>query len=89
VKKRKKGLAKDLYGTSHKVGPKELARVCRGGPEVLFIGAGHSGRVELVDDAERFLAQRLIECRVLPTPEAARAYNDCHERRAALIHATC
>lgn len=85
----KKRLAKDLYGSSHKVGPKELARVCRGGPEVLFIGAGHPGQLEFTDDAERFLSERLIECHVLPTPEAADAYNDSQQRRAALIHVTC
>ena len=89
VKKRKKGLAKDLYGSSHKVGPKELARVCRGGPEVLFIGTGHSGQLELTDDAKPFLSERLIECHALPTPEAVKAYNDSQQRRAALIHVTC
>jgi len=89
VKKRKKSLAKERYGSSHTVGPRELERVCRGGPAVLFIGTGHSGRLTLTDGAEQYLAQRLIECRALATPEAVAAYNKSKQRKAALIHATC
>ena len=61
----------------------------RGGPEVLILGTGHSGQVALADDAEGFLAPRLIECRALPTPEAIEAYNQCDQRKAALVHVTC
>jgi len=89
VKKRKKSLAKEVYGSSHTVGPQELDRVCRGGPEVLFVGTGHSGQVTLADDADRYFAQRLIECRALPTPEVIDAYNACERRKAALVHVTC
>jgi len=89
VKKRKKSLAKQVYGSSHIVGPQELERVCRGGPEVLFVATGHSGQVTLSDDADRYFAQRLIECRALPTPEAIEAYNACDQRKAALVHVTC
>ncbi len=89
VKKRKKSAAKSVYGTSHTVGPKELDRVCRGGPEVVFVGTGHSGQVALADDADRFLTPRRIECQALPTPEMIDAYNQCDRRKAALIHVTC
>ncbi len=89
IKKRKKGLAKKAYGTSHRIGPKELERVCRGGPEVLFVGTGHSGQTELTEEARRYLSQRSIECRALPTPQVAEAYNQSEQRKAALIHVTC
>ena len=89
VKKRKKALAKELYGSSHTIGPKELEKVCRGGPAVLLVGTGHSGQAELNEEAQRYLSQRSIECQSLPTPEAAEAYNRCKERKAALIHVTC
>ena len=89
VKKRKKALAKDVYGTSHMIGPKELERVCRGGLEVLFIGTGHSGQVQVTDEARQYLAQRSIECQALPTPELVEAYNQSQQRKAALIHVTC
>jgi len=89
IKKRKKGVARKAYGTSHKVGPKELAKVCRGGPQVLFIGTGQSGKVRLSPEGEQFLRRRAIECHARPTPEVIEAYNASNKRKAALIHVTC
>ena len=89
VKKRDRQLAKGLYGTAHTVGPQELEKVCKGGPEVLFVGAGQSGNVELTDDARQYLSQRSIRCEILKTPEAVEAYNKSQQRKAALIHVTC
>ncbi len=89
VKKRDKAVAKQQYGTSHTVGPEELEKVCRGGPEVLIIGAGESGMVELTDEARHFLERRAIECKLLPTGQAVEAYNQSERRRAALMHLTC
>ena len=89
VKKRDKTLAKQLYGTSHTIGPDELKSVCKGGPAVLFVGAGAEGRVELNEEARQFLAQRSISHEVLPTPEAIEAYNSSDRRKAILIHVTC
>jgi glucokinase len=89
VRKRKKALAKEVYGSSHMIGPKELEKVCRGGPEVLFVGTGHSGQMQVTEEARQYLAQRSIECRALLTPEAVKAYNQSDARKAALIHVTC
>jgi len=89
VKKRDKALARQLYGSSHTVGPEELEKVCKGGPEVLFVGSGASGQMEVNADARRFLQQRHIRYEILPTPEAIEAYNRATGRRAALMHVTC
>jgi len=89
VKKRDKALAKSLYGSSHMIGPKELAKVCKGGPQVVFIGTGHSGEVRLTEDAELYLQHRSIQYEALPTPEAVAAYNQSTQRKAALLHVTC
>ncbi len=89
VKKRDDDLAKQHYGSSHAVGPKELEKVCRGGPEVLFIGSGKSGMVELTEAARRFLAQRSIRCEIQPTPKAVENYNRSKLRKAALMHVSC
>ena len=89
VKKRKKETARKHYGSSHVIGPKELERVCRGGPEVLFVGTGHSGQTSLHEDGVAFLERRAIKYHLLSTPEMAEAYNQCPERKAALIHVTC
>lgn len=89
VKTRDKTLARQLYGSSHTVGPKELEKVCKGGPAVLFIGAGQSGMMELNDEARQYLEQRSIKWEILPTPQAAEAYNKSTQRKATLIHVTC
>ncbi len=89
VRKRDKTLAKSVYGTSHAIGAKELEKVCKGGPEVLFVGAGASAKAELKEDGRRYLSQRSIRCEILPTPKAIDEYNKCKQRKAALIHVTC
>lgn len=89
VKKRKKKLAKRAYGTSHKIGPDELAKVCEGDPQAVFLGTGQYGVAELTDDGERFLRDRDVAWRAMPTPQAIRAYNDCSAAKAALLHVTC
>jgi glucokinase len=89
VKNRDESSAKELFGSAHVVGPKELEKVCKGGPEVLFIGAGKSSRVKLTDEARRFLDQRSIECEMLPTVKAVESYNKSTRRKAALMHVTC
>ena len=89
VKKRKKAVAKQRYGTSHMIGPDELKKLCKGRPEVIFLGTGQYGRVELTDEGQEFLRRRAIEWRALPTPEAAHAYNECERSKAPLLHVTC
>jgi glucokinase len=89
IKKRKKSLAREQYGTAHNLGPKELEKICQGGPEILFVGTGQQGRLVLTDDALRYLQQRAIECQALPTPQAVDSYNNCKKRKAALFHVTC
>lgn len=89
VLRRDKSLARDDLGSSHRIGAKELRKVCRGGPEVVFLAAGHSGQMELTDKGRQYLQQRLIDFKLLPTPEAVEAFNASQQRRAALIHVTC
>ena len=57
--------------------------------DVLFIGTGHEGRLEVSEEARTYLQQRAIECEALRTPEAVEAYNDSKQRKAALVHVTC
>ena len=54
----------------------ELKGSAGAGPRCSSSARGHSGQVELTDEADDFLAQRSIECEMLPTPEAVEAYND-------------
>ena len=89
VKTRDKELARQHHGSSHQLGPKELRKVCKGGPEVIFIGSGMSGGLQLTEDAQDFLKQRAIQVEILPTSEIAEAYNESTRLKAAVIHVTC
>jgi hypothetical protein len=56
---------------------------------MLFVGTGQSGRLEINEEARRFLSLRAIDLVALPTPQLAAAYNKSRQRKAALIHVTC
>jgi glucokinase len=80
---------KQAAGFPHKLGPRELALVCKGGPEILFIGAGACGQLEMSDEAKRFLDLRRIKFKILSNSQAVASYNKSKRRRAALLHVTC
>jgi glucokinase len=84
VKKRKKAFAK---ASPQRIDAGELARVCKGGPEVLLVGAGPGGEAALTDEGARYLALRAIRWQVLPTRQAVREFNRLRCRRAALLRA--
>lgn len=89
VKKRKQAQVKLRHGTMHVLDAVEVRKLCRGGPEVIFVGTGHSSQLHLDEEARQFLGRRLIKVELLPTPQFAQAYNACSARKAALIHVTC
>lgn len=89
VKKRKKSLAKEIYGSSHKIGPNELKYLCNKKTEYLFLGIGQNGVAELTAEGKRYLDKHNIDYTVLPTPEIIEEYNQCEMQKAALIHVTC
>jgi glucokinase len=89
VKKRAKSFARPRHGQPRPIRPKELRDLCRGGPEILFIGAGKEGKVDLSDEAQQYLSRRAIRLEVLPTTQAVEAYNRSKQRKAALMQATC
>jgi glucokinase len=89
LKERKKKLAREKYGTSHALGPEELEKVLKGDPPTLIIAAGFSSMVHLTEEAETYLRDRGVEWQLLPTPEAAEAFNAAEGRKALFMHVTC
>ena len=55
VKKRKKKLSKQEYGTSHTVSLAEAEHIYDDGAEKLIIGTGQYGNVKLSEEAEGFV----------------------------------
>ncbi len=71
------------------VGPDELAKACKGDPELLVIGTGQDGTAALNEEGAAFLKERGIEVKALPTPRAIKEFNKAKGRKAALLHVTC
>jgi len=89
VKSRDKDLAKLGGENLRTIGPKELEEVCRGGPEVLFVGCARPNEVVLTEQGQRYLSQRSIRCEILSAAQLVDVYNKSKARKAALIHVNC
>jgi hypothetical protein len=89
IKKRKKKLSKEVYGTSHKISLAEAKFVYEQGAQCLVLGSGQNGMVELSDEASQYFKEK--GCRVLlfPTPEAIDAWHKAKGPTIGLFHVTC
>lgn len=75
VKPRSKDFAVRDGDAPQEIGVKELEDVCKGGPEVLFVGGSKANEVRLSDQAQRYLAQRSIRCEVRSAVQFVDDYN--------------
>lgn len=73
-------------GKAATIGPEDVARVCKGGPHVLFVGTGRDGGLALSEASQAYLSCRGIGWEALPTPKAIKAYNGHLGHKAALLH---
>jgi len=89
IAKRKKGLSKKLYGTSHVVSEDEAKFVFEKGSELLVLGSGQEGNVRLSPEAETYLTKKGCKVVIQPTPEALRVFNNARGKKIGLFHVTC
>ena len=89
VKKRKKKLSKAVYGTSHIVSLDEAKHVYVKHTERVIVGSGQNGVLKLSEEAREYLERKGCRIDVLPTPRAARLWNESTGRVAGLFHVTC
>ncbi len=89
VVKRKKKLSKAVYGTSHTISLDEARFVYEAGAARLIVGTGQSGMVRLSQEAAGYLAEQGCEVTLLPTPQAAEAWNSATGAVVGLFHITC
>ena len=75
----------------HRVLPDDLSEALAANPELIIIGTGYGGRVEIAEETRKLLAERGIELLALKTAEAVEAYNELSPKRraCALLHLTC
>ena len=89
VKKRKKKLSKQIYGTSHTISLDEIEHVYEDGAELLIVGTGQHDLVRLSEEAQRYLKKKGCQATLVATPEAIRLWNKAEGKVIGLFHVTC
>lgn len=89
VKKRKKKLSKEVYGTSHKVSLAEAEYIMDKGAEMIIIGNGQYGALEISDEAREYFIKKNCQVRQLQTPDAIDEWNKKSGKVVAMFHVTC
>jgi hypothetical protein len=89
IKRRKKKLSKQVYGTSHTISLEEAKHVFEDGARILVLGTGQHDCVRLSPEAEEYFARHRCEARLHPTPAALEAWNVAGEDTVGLFHVTC
>jgi len=89
VKKRKKKLSKEVFGTSHTISREEVEAVYDEGAELLIFGTGQEGVAKMSGDALAFLKEKGCEVIAMRTPDAIEAWNEAKGMAIGLFHITC
>jgi hypothetical protein len=89
IKKRKKRLSKDVYGTSHIISQEEAEHIHQEGAELLIIGSGQEGMVRLSEEAAEYFRKKGCEVDLLPTPRAIQQWNEAKGHVIGFFHVTC
>lgn len=89
IKKRKKKLSKQYYGTSHTVSLDEAKHILDEGAERLIIGAGQYDSVRLSEEAEGYFKKKDCSVDLHPTPEAIQVWNEAEGKTIGMFHVTC
>jgi len=76
---------------SHLLRVSDLTEVLAAGPEVLVVGTGDTGNMQVDQDVVTLLKEEGIELVAVPTREASRIVNSLAGKRrlAAALHLTC
>ena len=89
VKKRKKKLSKQVFGTSHILSVEEAKYIYQKGTERIIIGSGQYGSLKLSEEAQHYFKKKGCPVTLLPTPEAIEVWNEAKGKVVGLFHVTC
>ncbi len=89
VEKRAKKLSKQIYGTSHKISLAEAVYIFQEGSDLLVIGTGQFGLVELSPEARQFFDEQSLAVVLAATAEALVVWNQEKGKVIGLFHVTC
>lgn len=89
VKKRKKKLSKEVFGTSHVLSLPEAQFIYEEGADCLIFGTGQSGMAKLSDEAINFFRRKGCQIEIAVTPKAIEIWNKWSGEAIGLFHVTC
>ena len=89
VKKRKKKLSKQKYGSSHTASLDEAKHILDEGAKRLIIGTGQYGTLKLSNEAEKYFKKHGCSVELLPTPQAVELWNKAKGKTIGMFHITC
>ena len=76
----------------HRVDTDDIADILTASPEVLVVGTGYAGFMEVPKSLDSALKDRNIKLIAQKTPQAVKTFNELHSRGkrvAAAFHLTC
>jgi len=76
----------------HRLQPADLETVIRKKPDILIIGTGKLGAMEVPEETLSFLRSQGIDVRVAPTEKAVEIFKSSHgenKKIVAALHLTC
>ena len=76
----------------HRVDTDDIADILTASPEVLVVGTGYAGFMEVSKSLHSALKDRNIKLIAQKTPQAVKTFNELHsqgKRVAAAFHLTC
>ena len=74
---------------THVVCMEEFLPIIKEKPEVIVIGTGQSGCVDIEQEVKDTAEKNNIKLVVEETPEAIKAFNKIKEKKAGIFHLTC
>jgi hypothetical protein len=89
IVKRKKGLSKKYYGTSHVISKDEAKFLFEEGCKELVLGTGQYDSVRLSQEAADYFDRKRCKVIAQPTPAAIDLFNESKKEKVGLFHVTC
>jgi len=80
------------FGRGHWLGDWEVEKLLSGKPEIIIIGNGTEGALEVTEEIKKKIKEAGVELKILLTPQAIEEFNNLYQagrRVNALIHTTC
>lgn len=89
VKKRKKKLSKQIFGSSHVISIDEAKHIFKKECKKLIIGSGQTGLVRLSNEAKQYFEKKQCKVKLFSTPKAIEEWNRASGKVIGLFHVTC